>query len=151
MWVIHDTAHPVKTSRITSHNTNESVILFDGFCHLCNGAVSYILKQDKKKQFRFALLSSTFAADLFRRYDQLKDVDSIIFIANGQVYTRSAAVLRIFRMLGGMHALLYAFIIIPPFIRDRLYAWIAANRYQWFGKYDQCMVPTPEVLERFLS
>lgn len=141
----------MKSFRITNHHTNEAVILFDGMCRLCNGAVNYILKRDKKKKFRFATLSSTFAADLIRQYEYLKGVDSIIFVKDGQTYVRSAAVLRIFRMLGGMHTLLYAFTIIPPFIRDRLYEWIAANRYRWFGKYDQCMVPTPEVLERFLS
>ncbi len=79
------------------------------------------------------------------------DLDSFVLIENGKAYTRSDGALRVAKKLKGGWPLLYAFIIVPKFIRDGMYNWIARNRYKWFGKQDVCMIPTPELKARFLN
>ncbi|MCH7543870.1 MAG: thiol-disulfide oxidoreductase DCC family protein [Proteobacteria bacterium] len=128
------------------------IVLFDGVCNFCNSTVIFIIKRDKNNTFRFAHLQSETARSLLEKY-QLdgKGVDSIIYIENDRVYIKSTAVLRILRYLKMPYPLLYALIIIPPFIRNAAYDFIAKNRYRWFGKHDNCIVPTDELKERFLK
>lgn len=76
---------------------------------------------------------------------------SFLLIENGQVYHRSTAALRVCRYLGGGWPLCYALLIIPRFIRDGVYNFIARHRYRWFGRRDHCMIPTPDIRERFLE
>ena len=128
------------------------IVLFDGVCNLCNSTVIFLIKRDKNKIFRFAHLQSETAKSLLEKY-QLdgKGIDSIVYIENDKVYIKSTAVLRILRYLKMPYPLLYALIIIPPFIRNAVYDFIAKNRYRWFGKHDNCIVPTDELKERFLE
>ncbi len=131
----------------------KKVILFDGVCNLCNRTVQFIIKRDKKDVFRFAALQSEtgrrFVAE--RGIDTSK-VDSIILI-EPQIayYTKSEAALQIGKSFGGMWNLLGIFEWIPPGIRDWVYDRIAKNRYQWFGKRNECMVPTPDLRSKFLD
>ena len=130
---------------------NEKVILFDGLCNLCNGAVTFIIKRDPGDAFRFAALQSDIGQKLLtgHRIDSTK-VDSIVLIDGDRHYIKSSAALNIARHLSGGYPLLYGFMVLPRFIRDRIYDLIANNRYKWFGKRDSCMVPTPQLQAKFL-
>ena len=130
----------------------DHVILFDGVCNFCNSSVNLIIKKDKKNIFRFAPLQSEIGVKLLLHYgiDPLL-TDSIVYIEGGKAYTRSTAALRIARHMKGIYSLLYGFIVLPRFMRDPFYNLIARNRYKWFGKKDSCMVPTPEVRQKFIS
>ena len=131
---------------------NNSIILFDGVCNLCNNSVHFIIKRDKKKRFLFTSLQSDAARDILLQF-QLKnsEIDSILFIENGKIYQKSDAILKIVKHLNGIWKISYGFIIIPKFIRDYVYIIIAKNRYRWFGKREVCMIPTKELQTRFLD
>ncbi len=131
---------------------SQTVILFDGVCNLCNGFVQFVIKHGKEDQFFFAALQSEYAHQQFKRLNyQLEGLASVVLIEDNKIYTQSTAALKILKRMKGLYPLLYAFIIIPPFIRDAVYKWIAKNRYKWFGKTDSCMIPTPELKSRFLG
>lgn len=128
------------------------IILFDGVCNLCNGAVRFIIRRDHKKRFRFASLQSKTGEAYLQRYNlRTSGLYSILLIKNDRVYDRSAAVLQIAKNLSGLWPVMYCFIIVPPFIRDAVYRVISKNRYRFFGKKDQCMIPTPELKARFIE
>jgi len=111
------------------------VVLFDGVCNLCNGAVQFIIKRDKKKQFRFASMQGKAGHELLQKFDlPANDFNSFILFEDNKVYTRSTAALRIAKYMGGGWKLLYGLMIIPRFIRNAVYNVIAKNRYKWFGK-----------------
>jgi predicted DCC family thiol-disulfide oxidoreductase YuxK len=128
------------------------VVLFDGECNLCNGYVQFILRRDKAKRFRFASLQSPVAQRLLkesgRKWEELPD--SIVLVEGGKVYVKSTAALRIAKGLGGLWPVLSVFLIVPTALRNMIYDWIARNRYKWFGKREECMLPTVETKERFL-
>lgn len=127
------------------------VILFDGVCNLCNGFVNFIVRRDKKHRFMFATLNSNYAKEVEEKYGiNLTDLNTVILIKHGKVYTKSTAVLCIAKGLGFPFSLIYGFIIIPPFIRNSIYNLFANNRYRWFGKRQSCMVPSPKLKSRFL-
>lgn len=130
----------------------QPVILFDGVCNFCNSSVNFIIKRNREKDIRFAALQSEAGKRLLNEYRlPAGEMESIVFIENGNAYQRSTAALRICRRLSGAWPLCYGFILVPRFIRDAVYNWIAANRYKWFGVQEQCMIPTPEIRERFLN
>ena len=130
---------------------NNCIILFDGVCNLCNSSVQFIIRNDPKKLFLFASLQSDAASKILLQFRIKKlDLTSILFIENGLIYDKSTAVLKISRKLKGGYPLLYGFIIIPRFMRDWMYQQLANNRYKWFGKKDICMVPSSDLVDRFL-
>ncbi|MGN6495087.1 MAG: thiol-disulfide oxidoreductase DCC family protein [Agriterribacter sp.] len=132
-------------------NTQHPVVLFDGVCNLCNSSVQFIIKKDKNKQFYFASLQGETGQALLKKFQlSTNHFNSFILVKDERVYTKSTAVLKLLKMLGGWWKLLYAFIVVPPFIRDAIYSFIAVNRYRWFGKRESCMLPTPDLRERFL-
>ena len=127
-------------------------ILFDGVCNLCNGFVRFVIARDPAARFRFAALTSAAAADVLRGAGVTAPVpDSMILIEDGRAYLRSDAPLRIARGLRFPWPLLYGLIVVPRFIRDRVYDVVAARRYRWFGRRDVCMIPTPDLKQRFLD
>jgi predicted DCC family thiol-disulfide oxidoreductase YuxK len=126
----------------------QGIILFDGVCNLCNGAVTFIIDRDRDAYFTFAPLQSDTARELLG--EEAERLESIVLVEDGKHYTESTAALRIARRLRGPWPLLYGFIIVPRGLRDRVYRFIAANRYRWFGKTDSCRLPTPELRKRFL-
>ena len=126
------------------------VILFDGVCNFCNGAVNFIIRHDGEKRFKFTPLQSEIGREISAKYGIGGDVDSIILVENDKAYTHSTAGLRIAKALGGMWSLGYVFIIVPAVIRDYCYKLFAKNRYRLFGRTEACMLPTPDVRERFL-
>ena len=127
------------------------IVFFDGVCNLCNAAVRFIIKRDPRGYFRFASLQSEAAARMLPPDCREKAGDSIILLEDGDCYGTSTAALRIARRLRAPWPLLYGAALIPRFIRDPIYRWIARNRYRWFGKKDSCPLPTPELKGRFLS
>jgi predicted DCC family thiol-disulfide oxidoreductase YuxK len=130
----------------------QHIILYDGVCNLCNSSVQFVIKHDRRGFFRFASLQSEMAATLLpTTADQREPLASVVYIFDGQVYTKSTAALKIARHLDGLWPALYIFIAVPKFIRDAVYNWIARNRYRWFGKQETCWMPTPELKHRFLS
>lgn len=131
---------------------SNAIILFDGVCNLCNGAMQFVIKRDKKSYFNFASLQSVEAQKLLEKYTlPLSDFNSFILIENDKAYIKSTGALMVLKKLNGLWPLLYGFIIIPKFIRDKIYEWIACNRYKWFGKKNECMIPTPQLKTRFLN
>ena len=128
------------------------VILFDGVCNFCNYWVNFAIKKDRKNKLRFTPLQGETAKQLLLQHNINPTLlSSVIFIDNGKAYTQSSAAIRICKHLNGGWKLFYALIIIPKFIRDFFYNVIARNRYRWFGKKETCMIPTPELRERFLD
>lgn len=133
-------------------NSDHPVILFDGVCNFCNYWVNFVIKRDRKKQFRFASLQSENAKKILASYQyDSQQLDTVILIENGKVYTHSTAALRICRKLNGAWPLLYGLIIFPRFIRDWVYKLIAKSRYAWFGRSETCRIPTPEERQLFLD
>ena len=133
-------------------NDNQPIILFDGVCKFCNYWVNFAIKHDPKKNLRFAPFQSGAGQALLQQYQiNVAAINSVILIEKGRVYRQSTAALRICRYLSGGWKIFYAFLIIPRFIRDFLYNIIARNRYRFFGRNENCMVPTPDVRERFLE
>src|ERR1017187_4059456 len=124
------------------------VVLFDGVCNLCNGAVRFILARDPAARFRFASLQSDAARRLL---GDSAPSETIVLLEAGKTCTKSTAALRIARGLRLPWPLLYAFIAVPRPLRDLVYDWVARHRYRWFGKRDTCMLPTPELRERFME
>ena len=128
-----------------------SIILFDGVCNLCNGAVNFVIKRDTGNVFKFTPLQEKQGVLLLKTHAvDTQKLDSIVLIENGNVYIKSSAALRIARKLSGLWPLFFVLLIIPSFIRDGVYDFIAKNRYKWFGKKEQCMIPTQGLREKFL-
>src|ERR1035437_4453190 len=119
---------------------NTSIVLFDGECNFCNSSIYFIIRHDKKNQFRFATLQSEIGKSILKKYTIHDATDSIVLIEKDKVYSRSTAVLHISKHLNGAYSLLYVFIVIPPFIRNFTYDVFSRNRTKWFGKRESCMI-----------
>lgn len=130
----------------------KKIVLFDGVCNLCNGAVQFVIRRDRRDRFRFAALQSELGQELCRaRHIDTSQVDSIVLIDPGVAYyIKSDAALEIARDLKGYGWMPLLLGWIPRGVRDAVYDLVARNRYRWFGKKDQCMIPTPELQEKFL-
>lgn len=132
--------------------TKHPVVLFDGVCNLCNRSVQLLIRLDSKKVFRFASLQSAFAKKQLSLHVESDNLpDSIVLILEDKAFFRSDAILRITWILGGPWRISVLGYLLPRALRDYLYDKIAANRYRWFGKRSQCMVPDPELKSRFLD
>jgi predicted DCC family thiol-disulfide oxidoreductase YuxK len=132
--------------------TVQNVILFDGVCNLCNGAVNFIIDHDPKGKFNFAALQSNYGqAELKKLGYKTDEFDSLVLLTKGEVFVKSTAALKIANQLSGIYSILHLFIILPASLRDWVYDIIAKNRYKWFGKRDSCRMPTPELKQRFMG
>lgn len=128
------------------------IVFYDGVCGLCDRAVRFLLARDKKRTLKFAPLQGETAR---QRNDLPEELRSVIFVAQAgtaleQIYFRSEAALRLLDHVGGFWRLVSWLRIIPRPARDWVYDAIARRRYRWFGKFDTCRVPAPEVRDRFL-
>jgi predicted DCC family thiol-disulfide oxidoreductase YuxK len=129
-----------------------SIILFDGVCNLCNKSVQTVIKNDSKNIFVFAALQSNAGQELLKKFNlPISSFNSFVLIQNNKVFLKSSAALQVARQLDGFFPLLYGFIIVPKFIRDAVYNFIATNRYKWFGQTETCMIPTPALKAKFLN
>ena len=127
-----------------------AIVLFDGECNFCNASVQFIIKRDPKGYFQFAAQQSDVGEKLKRQYGVSNDMNSILVIDQHKVYNSSDAALHISKHLNGFWTYLYILKVIPKPLRDLVYKFVAKNRYAWFGKKDSCMIPSPEVRDRFL-
>lgn len=129
------------------------IVFFDGVCNLCNDAVQFIIRHDKNCVFRFTSLQSNFAKSLLNKYhvEIAEPPQSILLLRSGKISGESSAVFRIAQKLDGRWKLLSLLLILPRFVADAVYRFVAHNRYTWFGKREVCMVPTQELKERFLD
>ena len=133
-----------------SDAADRPVLLFDGVCNLCNGLVQFVIRNDPNAVFRFAPLQSDVADDLLGDCGVGRDLDTVVLVEDGNCYTKSTAALRVARHLDWPYRPLVALLVVPRRVRDAAYDVVAANRYDWFGRREQCMAPTPDVAERFL-
>ena len=128
-----------------------NIILFDGVCNLCNNTVSFLIKHDKNKTFKFAASQTNAGENIIRQYNILNEGKSVIFIKDGIVFYKSDAVIEIAKQIKGWPHIFKYSSLFPKFLRDGVYNLIAKNRYSLFGKKETCMVPTEEDRNRFLS
>lgn len=133
-------------------NLPNHLVLFDGHCHLCDGSVKIILQHDHHQIYSFASLQSSTGKYVIERFNiDTKLGESIIYVRNGKVKTKSSAALWIANELKFPMNLVSGLIIFPPMIRDWVYDFIARHRYQWFGKSDTCLLPDPSQRHRFID
>lgn len=132
---------------------HKKLVLFDGVCNLCNTSIQYIINRDKKDLFLFAALQSDVGMKIVKEYniDPLKTDSILLYIPEKGIYTKSTAALKIAKHLGLPLSLLHNFLIIPAFLRNLVYDFIARNRYNWYGKKEECMIPTPELKSKFIG
>lgn len=138
---------------ISKIQTNKQLILFDGVCNLCNSSVLYVIKRDKKDKFLFAPLQSDIGKEIIKKFNiNPNTIDSILLYnpAKNSLIYKSSAALHVAKQLGFPTNLLSIFLILPAFIRNWIYNYIAKNRYKWYGKKEACMIPTPELQSKFI-
>lgn len=132
---------------------DKQLILFDGICNLCNTSVLYVIKHDKANRFMFAPLQSEAGKQIIEKFNiDSSQTDSILLYSKDKgLSIKSSAALKIAKHLGFPRNLMAVFFIIPTFIRNWVYDFVARNRYKWYGKKDACMIPTPELTAKFLT
>jgi predicted DCC family thiol-disulfide oxidoreductase YuxK len=133
------------------------LILYDGLCGLCNRSNQFVLRRDHADRFRFASLQSAFAREVLRRFGQDGREMTTLYVvpdyttAHARFLSRSEAVLFILDRLGGLWRGARLLRVMPRAARDALYRFVSANRYRWFGEYDECPLPTPETRRKFVA
>ncbi|MCZ6469153.1 MAG: thiol-disulfide oxidoreductase DCC family protein [Candidatus Dadabacteria bacterium] len=137
---------------MSTSEVQNPVILFDGVCNLCNRSVQFIINRDPSGIFRFAPLQSETGKNLLSKFDLPNDkFDSIILVENNEYYLRSTAALKILQRLGALWKIVYVFMLVPRPVRDYIYDIVARNRYKWYGKRAECMIPSSDIESRFLE
>jgi len=144
------TARAVSASDLRRISESNPVVLFDGVCNFCVGSVRFIINRDPNNRFRFASLQSD-AGSQIAEGRGMEGLVTLMLLENGRLHARSGAALRIAAKLRFPWSLAAVFLIVPRFVRDAVYNVVARNRYKWFGVSDECMIPTPEIRERFLT
>ena len=131
---------------------HKQLVLFDGVCNLCDASVQYIIKHDKNDIFLFTALQSDVGQQIIKEFNiDTNKIDSIMLYSNEHgISYKSTAALKIASKLGFPRNLLSVFLIIPGIIRNWVYDYIAKNRYKWYGKKEECMIPTPDLKSKFL-
>ncbi|AAF83751.1 membrane protein [Xylella fastidiosa] len=133
-------------------DTTTAVIVFDGVCVLCSGWVRFLLRRDRKKRYRFAAMQGEHGGALLRAYGlDPEDPLSFLLVEDGKGWSDSDAVLRVLVGLGGFWRVAACLYVLPRRWRDAGYRWLAGNRYRWFGRHEQCLLPEPEERERFFD
>jgi predicted DCC family thiol-disulfide oxidoreductase YuxK len=130
----------------------DNLILFDGVCNLCSALVQFVIRHDRAAKFRFAAIQSEVGKEIFQSHGlDPADVQTFVFISDGEMLVRSDAAIEVVSRFGGAWRILRVFQFAPRGIRDWIYSVIARNRYRWFGRKAVCMIPAPEIKERFLG
>lgn len=130
----------------------ENIVIFDGVCNLCEFSVNFIFEHDTAGQFSFTPAQSPLGASLLRHFGiNTSRLDTVVLVRGERAFTRSAAAIEIASGLDTPWNLLAVFKAVPEPLRDMLYDLIAQNRYQLFGKKEECMLPSEELRRRFLE
>ena len=133
-------------------NLNQNIIFFDGVCNLCNKSVQFIIEHDDNAFFKFASLQSNTAQQILANFDENIELNTIILLKNNTIFKESDAAIEILKNLQWRWTFLRRLLkYVPPFLRNWVYRKIARHRYRWFGKKETCMIPTPEIKNRFLD
>ncbi len=134
-----------------SNLKNKTILLFDGYCNLCHSSVQFVLKHEKNNDLYFTSLQSPSGIEILNHYSiNPKETDSLVLIEKNKAYIKSSAALRVSKYLKGLYPIAFGLLIIPSFIRNWVYDYVAKNRYKWYGKMDNCLVPDGNLLKRFL-
>ena len=134
-----------------SENITKTILFFDGNCGLCNRSVKFVLRKEKNHDLFFSPLQSEFAKKILKQFNLENKADTMLLIENGKINLQSSAALRTTKYLKGLWPLMMVFIIVPPFVRNAIYNYIAKNRITWFGMADYCDMMTPELKKRFIE
>lgn len=129
---------------------DKRIIFFDGVCSLCNGFISFVVARNNGRKLLIATLQSETAKKILPK-NLTEDLGTVAFYKNGVIFTRSTAVIEVFRTLGGFLKVAVLAYILPRFLRDLLYDFIAKRRYKFFGKKSTCRLPSPEEKAYFLD
>jgi len=133
-----------------AESDDHPILLFDGVCNLCNGTIQLIIPRDPTGTIRFAPLQSEFGKTVREGAGlSTDDLETVVLVDDGLAYTKSDAAIRVAEHLGGVYRLLSLGRLVPRNLRNRIYDVVAENRYDWFGRKDQCMVPDEDVSDRF--
>ena len=132
--------------------SNRHIVIFDGVCNFCNGAVNFIIRRDPNGVFAFTPMQSEIGKELINKHGaELVGEDTFLLIKNGQCYERTDAAFEITRDLAGLWHMFRILRVLPRSFRDYFYKLFARNRYKLFGRREQCMIPTPDVRKRFIE
>lgn len=131
---------------------DKKIILFDGVCNLCDATVQYVIKKDVNDSFRFVAIQSELGQRIINyiKIDTIKTDSIILYIPGKAYFIKAEAALNIAKDLSGMISLVSYLNILPKFIKNLGYDFVAKNRYKWYGKKESCMIPTPELKSKFL-
>ncbi|HXW60394.1 MAG TPA: DCC1-like thiol-disulfide oxidoreductase family protein [Myxococcota bacterium] len=127
----------------------DNILFFDGVCVMCNGLVDFIMRHDQREVFKFAPLQGNTAKRLIPQY--VDHINTVVLMDEKGLHTESDAIIRVFSKLGGIYRLVLLLKILPKPLRDRVYSYVSHNRYRWFGKRDQCRLPSPNENSRILD
>ena len=134
-----------------------AIVLYDGVCGFCTRVTQFLLPRDKHNRYRFATLQSDFAKEVLNRHDKPTDLLDTFYLVidhglpTERLIARARAGIRVAAGLGGIWSLLFVFLVIPSFIANPVYDFIARNRYRWFGKTESCMIPRAEWRHKFIA
>ena len=129
-----------------------TILLFDGHCNLCNSWVQFVVKKDPSKKIQFASLQSIAGKQILEKYQIDENyIESIVLVEDGEYFFNSTAAIKTLSLLDGWERHLKFLIVIPPTIRDIFYRLVAKYRYKWFGRLEKCMIPAPDINDRFLT
>ena len=126
------------------------LVLFDGVCVLCNGLVQRLIQLDKKDVFRFASLQSEFAVQLLNKFPVQSNLDSVVVVDEGKIFTEASAIFQMAKHLSWFHKTILVARVFPASFNNSIYRFVARKRYGWFGKFDACMIPTEEPKHKFI-
>ncbi|MFM2309061.1 MAG: hypothetical protein RLY87_1182 [Chloroflexota bacterium] len=130
----------------------QPILLFDGVCNLCSGVVQWVIPRDPAGRIQFASLQSNAGQHYCARYGiDGTSLNSVVFIHEHIAYQESDAALMLISVLPGPLRHLSLLRVVPRFVRDPIYRWVARNRYAWFGKAESCMLSMPGYTERFIE
>ena len=130
----------------------DNLVLFDGVCNLCSAFVQFVIRHDRTAKFRFAAIQSEIGREIFRSHGlDAADLQTFVLISGGRVLVRSDAAIEVASRFGDAWRFVTIFRFVPRMVRDGLYSLVARNRYRWFGRKEVCMIPTPEIKERFVG
>lgn len=135
---------------MTAEHFPDRIVFFDGVCGLCNKTVDFLIRTDKAKKLRYAPLQGYTAKRLLTKI-QIENLESVVYYRDGKYLVSSTAVLRLLLDVGGLWKILSVFLILPAFVRNAVYFFIARRRYKWFGKSDTCRLPSAEERALFLD
>ena len=127
------------------------IVFYDGFCVVCSKFINLLINSDKNKLNKFTSISSKYAQKILREKMKSEEIGKfIVYLSkDGKIYSKSDAIIQVFIELGGIYNLIGLLKIFPSSFRNIFYDFFASNRYKWFGKRDQCHLPSKEIADRF--